>query len=256
LKYLVLIAAFVGCLVPLSASADNCSSIIPGANTQGYSGPYGGYDADGRCHARNVSESECRQRSGNLFYGWSKDSGKGFSHCVFRQPSGSGSAPTWSPPSYNPPVFSPPPLRPSVPDPTIDHSQARYQIRLCNRSSTPLIYTAIVTFENPYDDRMTIRAWWTISRGQCRDVATRNFGPYGRHTYYVYGTATGKRKKLEWPKDSETSRRYCISNLKYARKLTDNYRCQGKEYRAGFAERKVTRKSDGLTLEIINFKDD
>lgn len=69
------------------ARADSCASVYPGASTAGYQGPYGGYDYDGNCHVRDISESRCRAIPG--FIRWNKDSGAGFTHCVFRPPSSS-----------------------------------------------------------------------------------------------------------------------------------------------------------------------
>jgi|GEM_PF-3842517 len=66
--------------------ADVCGTVIDGASLQGYQSDYGGYDADGRCHIRNISGSTCRNLPG--FYDYSEDHGKGFSHCVFAAPSG------------------------------------------------------------------------------------------------------------------------------------------------------------------------
>jgi hypothetical protein len=82
-----------------AADADNCSSVIPGASTSGYNGTYGSYDEDGNCHARGgnersgsasvLTESDCRQLTGNLYIDFSGDHGKNFTHCVFRVPTGS-----------------------------------------------------------------------------------------------------------------------------------------------------------------------
>jgi uncharacterized membrane protein len=253
LKYIVMSIVLLGSMLSSAAYADNCGSIIAGANTQGYSGPYGGYDADGRCHARDVSEGECRRLAGGLFYGWSADRGKGFTHCVFSQPSGS-SAPRQRERTYEPPAYTPAPTY--VPKPYVDTDAARYQIKLCNYSSTPLIYAAIVTSEDPAGGQWVIRGWWQIPRNGCKHVATRNFGSYGSHSFYVYGNATKGNRKTEWPKPDQADTRYCVSNSAYARLQTSNYRCRGKEYIAGFAERKVARDGDGLTTATVNFKDD
>jgi hypothetical protein len=100
----------VGTLIAtVPAYADSCGSIIAGASTAGYRGTYGGYDADGNCHARQDStgrsaamrwtERDCRQMTGNLFVRFVPDGGANYSRCVFRQPTsgqarGGSQAPT------------------------------------------------------------------------------------------------------------------------------------------------------------------
>lgn len=70
-----------------AASADICSDVIEGASLDGYEGKYGGYDGNGLCHKRDISEEECRARTGGLFYAYSPDRGMNYTHCAFRPPS-------------------------------------------------------------------------------------------------------------------------------------------------------------------------
>jgi hypothetical protein len=61
--------------------------------------PICSYDEDGNCHAGGgnersgsasvLTESDCRQLTGNLYIDFSGDHGKNFTHCVFRVPTGS-----------------------------------------------------------------------------------------------------------------------------------------------------------------------
>lgn len=87
------LAAITLAIGTLSARADSCGTIISGASTAGYQGKYGGYDPNGNCHARNVSESECRNKTGDLFVYWSRDSGKNFTRCEFTVPHSSSATP-------------------------------------------------------------------------------------------------------------------------------------------------------------------
>ena len=95
----ILLRAWLACLglvaMPFAvgdARADSCSTVIPGASGEGYEGRYGGYDAAGLCHKRDISEAACRNLAGNLFYAFFADGGAGYTHCVFRYPSGSAGA--------------------------------------------------------------------------------------------------------------------------------------------------------------------
>lgn len=65
------------------AWADSCGEVLPGASMEGYSGQYGGYDPDGKCHVRDVSKAVCDKVSGYF----RKDRGAGYTRCSFEPPS-------------------------------------------------------------------------------------------------------------------------------------------------------------------------
>jgi hypothetical protein len=81
--------AIIGSLILLClgsmAKADECAAVHPNASKAGYQGAYGGYDANGNCHLRNVSEAQCGQIAGSRYY---RDRGAGYTRCEFPPPAG------------------------------------------------------------------------------------------------------------------------------------------------------------------------
>ncbi|MFZ1816090.1 MAG: DUF4189 domain-containing protein [Rhizobiaceae bacterium] len=81
-----IIIFYIALCITEAHAADNCSLVIPGASKNGYNGTYGGFESNGNCHYRDISEETCRQFTEHLFIGYFPDYGAGYSRCEFDEP--------------------------------------------------------------------------------------------------------------------------------------------------------------------------
>lgn len=113
-----------------------------------------------------------------------------------------------------------------------------YTLKFCNKSTHQQVFGAIAVYDNPADEHLTIHAWYKVEKGNCANVATRNFGNFSSHTIFVFGQSGN----FVWPPNKSGDFDLCVDRSKpYQRLNSKNYKCRANEVLRKFRKLVVKR---------------